>query len=70
VASERPKLHCLIAFPSNGCHPTQVQLVELEEAHRAMLEGWWVVGPDPQDEAFFALWLDAQFPEDTGYHDE
>ena len=66
----RPTLRCLIAFPSNGCHPTQIQVVELEEAHRAMLEGWWVVGPDPQDELLFTLWLDENGRQSEGYHDE
>lgn len=57
--------------------PFDVELVMLEEAAARLTQGWVVIGPDPDDEMAFALWLreaNAQFsvgydPGDESEHD-
>jgi hypothetical protein len=49
------------------------ELVLLEEAAARVSQGWWMVGPDPDDEIAFNIWLrevNAQFSVDYDPGDE
>jgi len=57
---ERPVVRCLVARPRSRGNVSDVELVSLEDAYRRQREGWYVVGPDPQDMIDLAQWEKAQ----------
>lgn len=60
MGEARPVVKCLVAYPGvDGIVPTQVQIVDLAEAEDAFRNGWWVIGPDPEDEDNLYNWLRA-----------
>ena len=52
----RPVLHCFVAYQRADRRLSHVELVTLDEAAARHMEGWMVVGPDPEDEADLLRW--------------
>jgi hypothetical protein len=67
VDLDRPVLHCLAGLPRVGCPGIvkRLKLVTLEEAAALKAEGWWIVGPDPDDAHALAMWERLHRPEDS-----
>lgn len=57
---ERPIVHCLVALPAGDGRVRRILRVSLEEAEQRKADGWYVVGPDPQDMIDLAQWEKAQ----------
>lgn len=53
-------MRCLVARPRSRGNVSDVELVSLEDAYRRQREGWYVIGPDPQDMIDLAQWEKAQ----------
>lgn len=50
METDRPALHCFVAYPITSELFTEPALVSLDVAYEMREKGYVVVGPDPQDE--------------------
>lgn len=54
---QKPRVRCLIAKPRGTEGDVFMSdIVDLAEAHELMQEGYYVIGPDPQDMEALAQW--------------
>ncbi len=60
----RPLIQCMAARTGLNGLPLDIKVITLEDVPEHITSGWAIVGPDPEDEIAFNLWLreaNAQF---------